>query len=96
MWICNPDFKGLGIIPEGFEKLDDLVLGRKKTALQGILCEAFEGQTRMPKSEVTKFVTSLKTEEELADWCWRLLKEDFRGGKATDVLALIKKWSQNG
>jgi hypothetical protein len=92
-WFCNPLFKGKGIIPLAFEKLDDLVLGRKKNALQGILREAFVGQTQMPESEVAKFVASLATEEELADWCWRLLKADARAN-AVSVLALIAKHSK--
>lgn len=94
-WFCNPAFKGQGIIPEGFERLDDLVQGRKKSALQGILREAFIGQTQMPESEVAKFVASLD-EESLADWCWRLLKNEFRSSAsgAKSVLDLIAKHSQ--
>ncbi|MBI4088894.1 hypothetical protein HY415_02255 [Candidatus Kaiserbacteria bacterium] len=96
VWICSPAFKGQGIIPLGVERLDDLVLGRKKTALQGILREAFTGKTQMPASEVAEFVTSLVTEEELADWCWRLLKTEFKSGPsgAQAVLDLIAKHAQ--
>lgn len=96
VWICNPAFKGQGIIPLGFEKLDDLVLGRKKNVLEGICREAFIGQTQMPESEVAKFVASLESEERLADWCWRLLKDEFRSGPqgARSVLDLIAKHAQ--
>jgi len=95
-WYCNPDFKGQGIIPLAFERLDDLVLGRKRSALEGILREAFARHTEVPESEVTKFVDSLATEAELADWCWRLLKEEFRSGPqgAQAVLDLIAKHAQ--
>lgn len=95
-WYCSPAFKGQGIIPLGFEKLDDLVLGRKKTALAGILREAFARHTQMPEREATKFIASLATEEEFADWCWRLLKDEYRSGLqgAQAVLDLIARHAQ--
>ena len=91
-WFCNPAFKGQGIIPEGFERLDDLVQGRKKIVLEGICREAFARHMQMPESEATKFVASLD-EGSLADWCWRLLKEEYRSSASGErsVLDLIAK-----
>jgi hypothetical protein len=97
VWFCNPAFKGQGVIPEAFERLDDLVQGRKKQALVDICHEAFvRHMQQMSESEAMKFIDSLATEEELADWCWRLLKEEFRSGPqgAQVVLDLIAKHAQ--
>ena len=95
-WFCNPAFKGQGVIPEPFERLDDLVQDRRKMALQNILREAFNGQTQMNESETEKFIVSFKTEEELADWCWRLLKNEYRVGNAQAVLDMISRHSEEG
>ena len=93
VWFCNPAFKGLGIIPEAFEKLDDLVQARRADALRKILIEAFASSAdyKMPDDQARQFADMLQTPEELADWCWRVLKVDWKAGNQQKVLDLIAR-----
>ncbi len=93
IWFCNPNFKGQGIIPLPFERLDDLVLARNEDALRRILEAALVASPEYSGLAGTGLPSQLGTAEELADWCWRVLKERAKSGKEgeKEVLALIER-----